>query len=79
VGGAIGAASRSPSAGPALLETARLAFTHALQTTLSICAAIAIAAAIVVLASSRGSGRASAILDGVSSDEDAALSPSDGD
>jgi DHA2 family multidrug resistance protein-like MFS transporter len=50
LGGATAAAARLPAAdGAVLLATARTAFAHATQVTLSVCAAVSVAAAVVVI------------------------------
>jgi len=55
LGGAVSAAAQLPpdGAGAALLATAKAAFTHATQLTLSLCAAVAIAAAVLVVVALR--------------------------
>jgi hypothetical protein len=64
LGGAVAAAAQLPADGARalLLGTARLAFTHAMQVTLLLCAAVSVAAAIVsVIALRRSPGVASSI------------------
>src|SRR5262249_15311191 len=55
LGGAVATAAqlRSDGAGVVLLDTARVAFTHALQVTLALCAAVSLASAVVAVAALR--------------------------
>ena len=56
LGGAVGAAGHLPPRGPGalLLDAARLAFTHALATTLVVCGGVTLATAVVVVSVLRG-------------------------